>query len=554
MNSKIEKLMKADKILELTKQKWAYFLVVTPILIYWVYWTLNQSYWFNIDPQAWYFIDSLAVFNGKSYTYVDHPGTPVHLIGSLLLALTYPFFGSREAFIKYYIAEPETFFFLANLFLLTINIFITFVLYKTAVTTLKYDRVLGAITLSLLFFSIHPHSFGTLTYWSHNSFNILGTLWLLWLFHEMREGKDIGWQKLVLLGFSAGILGMIQMYLLAWLAGGIFTVFVFALRLGKSAWQAVGSGLHMLAGGMVGIILMLIPIYQKLPSFLDWFLRIILYQGAYGTGESGIYLPEFIPLSIIFWWQYLPVLILTVVLTLLLLGAVAYFSRKLSIQIPPAYFAMTAGLLLQMLLLFLVLSKLFSRIRYVLSIAALLPVLLLITLKLLELTPWRQLWIKQAIYITLLLNIVISLPIEISTQQKEAFVQQDAAIARSLVVTHLAHMKGVMEKDIVVVYSSGTPIKCAGLLMANNWIRAFDQEIAALCPNQHAIYDFHFADQMNLSESVRPLSQINWDLVIWPGNGSNLPQYLYAVGAENIPKSWGVPRAKWFFIHSNNIR
>lgn len=547
-------MMKPGKMLEFMKQKWAYFFVVTPILTYWVYWTLHQSYWFNTDPQAWYFIDSLAIFNGKSYAYVDHPGTPVHLIGSLLLALTYPFFGSREAFIKYHIAEPETFFFLANLFLLAINILTVVILYRTAVTTLKYDRILGAITLALLFFSIHPHSFSTLTYWSHNSFNILGTLWLLWLFHEMREEKDIGWQKLVLLGFSAGILGMIQIYLLAWLASGIFTVFVFALRLGKSLQQAIGSGLYMLSGGIAGILVMLIPIYQKLPTLLDWFLKIVLYQGAYGSGEPGIYLPELIPMSIIFWWQYLPVLILTLLLTILLLGAVAYFSRKLSIQIPPAYFAMTAGLLLQTLLLFLVLSKLFSRIRYVLSVAALLPVLLLITLKLLELTPWRQLWIKQAIYIALLLNIVISLPIEISIQQKEAFVQQDAAIARSLVVTHLAQMKHVMEKDIVVVYSSGTPIKCAGLLMANNWIHAFDQEIGALCPNQHAIYDFHFADQMNLSERVPTLNEINWDVVIWPGNGSNLPQYLYAVGAENIPKSWGVSHAKWFFIHPSDVR
>jgi hypothetical protein len=38
-------------------------------------------------------------------------------------------------------------------------------------------------------------------------------------------------------------------------------------------------------------------------------------------------------------------------------------------------------------------------------------------------------------------------------------------------------------------------------------------------------------------------------MVVWPGNGSNLPEYLNAVGAVNIPKDWHIRRAKWFFIH-----
>jgi hypothetical protein len=40
-------------------------------------------------------------------------------------------------------------------------------------------------------------------------------------------------------------------------------------------------------------------------------------------------------------------------------------------------------------------------------------------------------------------------------------------------------------------------------------------------------------------------------MVILGGNASNLPQYLQENGAVNIPNSWGVNRAKWFFIRGN---
>ena len=157
-----------------------YFLIAIPLIIYWVYWTLNTSYWFNADPAAVYFLDSLSIFAGKSYVYVDHPGTPVQLIGSFLLALTYPFFGSAEAFISFYLARPGAFFLMANIFLLVVNLICAILLYRTAITTLKHDRILGGIALSLLFFTLHPYSFPSLTLWSHNPFNFpFGTLWLI---------------------------------------------------------------------------------------------------------------------------------------------------------------------------------------------------------------------------------------------------------------------------------------------------------------------------------------------------------------------------------------
>lgn len=543
------KTSKPNRLFEFAKQTWPYGVVTAPILAYWISWSLSPSYWFNTDPQAWYFLDSLAIFAGKTYVYVDHPGTPLQLIGSALLALTYPFFGGQQAFINYYLSRPETFFFLTNLFLLAINLLTAVLFYRIAAASLQYHRRLGAIALSLAFFAIHPHGFSTLTYWSHNSFNILGTLWLLWFFHELSRDSALDRRKLLLLGFSAGALSMTQLYLLAWPAAAVITIFVFDLRLHKPMRQAVTDSLWILSGSLLGILALLLPIYRELPRFWNWLLGLILQQGVYGSGQSGVYSLAVIPLSLVFWWQYLPLLIEMLALVLTLLAAVAYFSRKLAVQIPPGYFALAVGLLVQIGLLIIVLSKLFYRLRYALSVAAVLPVLMLVAVKLVELTPWRRQWAKPVFYLLLLASIALALPVEISGEKKEAQIQQEAAVARSQVVTHLAQMKHIPEKEVRVVYASGTPIKCAGLLLANNWIGAFDHELAAICPNQYAIYDFSFAEQMNLTRQVPPLNALGWDVVVWPGTASQVPLYLDAIGAVNVPRSWGVLRAKWFYIH-----
>ena len=69
------------------------FIIIAPIIAWWVEYTLVTPvpFYYRYGEIVTYFIDSLAVFNGSTYSYIDHPGTPVSVIGSVLLALTYPF-------------------------------------------------------------------------------------------------------------------------------------------------------------------------------------------------------------------------------------------------------------------------------------------------------------------------------------------------------------------------------------------------------------------------------------------------------------------------------
>jgi hypothetical protein len=529
-------------------QRIGYLLIASPLIIYWLYWQLNTSYWFNADPAAVYFLDSLSIFTGRSYAYVDHPGTPIQLIGSFFLALTYPFLGGQESFIDFHLARPGAFFLMTNMFLLAVNILSAFVFYKTATSTLKQDRILGGTAIALAYFALHPYSFPSLTLWSHNSLNFpFGTLWLIWLFVELRKDQEIPRSKLMLLGLAAGILSMAQMYFTAWLVSGAFTVFLFSLRLNQSLRQAFASGLYLFAGGVTGILAMLVPIYKELPRFLGWLTRIVTHQGLYGSGEEGIYSLSFIPLAIGFWWENIRPMIIILLLTLTVLGFIAYWKNTSAQKISPGVFAMVCGLVFQIMLIMLLMTKAALKLRYSLSLAAILPVLILLTLHLLETTPWRTSEAKRIFYIIALAGVGFALIIQINKQKQRAFVEQDAALAKTQAVTRLAREKNVSENDIVVVYAYAVPLKCAGLLQASNWIGTFKEEIAEVCPNQHAIWDSNI--ELNISEYATDIRDLTWDMVIWPGNGTNLPDYLYSTGAINLPESWRVRRSAWFFIH-----
>ena len=527
------------------------FVAIAPVA-YWLYWTLNPSYWFNADPAVVYFVDSLSILAGHSYKFVDHPGTPVHLIGSFLLALTYPFFENQEAFINFHLARPGGFFLMVHLFLLLANLLCLFVFYRIVATTLEHHRLLGGIAIALLYFLLHPYSFPSLTFWSHNSFNFpFGTLWLLWLYSELRKDRNVPPRLLILMGFAAGILAAAQMYFIVWLVSGALTIFIFSLRLGKTFKESFTSSMYLLAGGISGFVIMLIPMYEELPRFAGWLTRIITHQGLYGTGERGIYTFEMIPAAINYWWVTIPLMMLILLFTFLSLGAFVVWNRTSPTKISPGTYAMVIGLLFHITLILLVMSKAVLRLRFSLSLAAVLPVLILFVIKLYEVTPWKGKLLKVGFYVATLFGVVSVLIQQIGLQQTRAAVELDAPIAKEQAVTRLSQKTNVNEEDIVVVYAFSVPLKCPSLLLASHWTGSFEKEIQSICPNQYAILDVNegLGAEFNVARPFPDIEEIDWDLVVWPGNSSNLPEYLYSIGAINIPNSWHVRRDRWFFIH-----
>lgn len=528
-------------------------LVILPILIYWFYWTLNPSYWFNGDPAAFYMIDSLSVFDGGGYTYVDHPGTPMQVVGTIFLALTYPFFDSYQEFIHFYITKPEAFFLMAHVFLLAANLGTAVFFYFLARRVLGKNSILESVALSVLFFALNPYSFPSLTFWSHNSLNYpFGTLLLLWLFHELQGEKDIRRHRLVLLGFAAGILAIAQIYFFVWVATCVITVFVFTYRIHHSIRRAFGQSLYVLCGAVAGILLMLIPIYREVPRFLDWTLHVATHSGVYGTGESGVFSLSLIPAAMTIWWENARPMVIVLLLAAIGLIVVSYLRSRQPEKVQPSVYAMTVGLLFHFLFLFILLVKAALKLRYTLSLAATLPLMLLLILKLSQGTGWKSTVFTRILSVAVCVMVVVSLVQEISLADRRAHVEQEAINATARATKLLSKESNIPQKELVVVYAFATPLQCSGMLEASSFTGAFREEVQAACPNQHAIFDSDV--QLNTYEPVPFLDEIDWDLVVWPGNGSSLPEYLESVGAVTIPDSWKVRRDKWFYIHSEILK
>jgi hypothetical protein len=239
-------------------------------------------------------------------------------------------------------------------------------------------------------------------------------------------------------------------------------------------------------------------------------------------------------------------MILLFLAALILLALFVTWNRKAAQKIEAVDFAMIVGLLFHMSLVLLLMTKAALKLRYSLSLASIMPVFIFVLIKLLQTTPWKISIPLTLFYIASLMGVVISLFPQMQLAARRAEQEQEAQVAKVQAINRLAQEKKVKEEDIVVVYAYAVPLKCAGLLEATNWTGNFQKEMRQICPNQYAIWDSEI--ELNTAVPVRSLDDIAWDVVVWPGNGTNLPDTLYAKGAINIPASWHVKRDRWFFI------
>lgn len=491
----------------------------------------------------WYFLDSLGIFIGKSYTFIDHPGTPVQIIGTLMLALTYPFIGSPEAFINYHVYNPETFFLLTRGFQLVVNSSVIFIFYKTVADYVEENKVLAGLAFAWMFLAIHPYSLRAINIWSHEAFTILGTLLLLFLYRALHGGKPFDRKKQILFGFAAGILATIQILFVTWIASGIIIVFLFSLKTQKVVQKAVFDAFYFAVGSILSIGIVLSTIYKELPRMTNWFVSLATYSGQYGTGEENLYSINLIFESLGFWGINLPAMSIIFSLGVLLIGVSFFAARKHDIEIAPVDFAFTLGLFIHVVIQLFFLSKDYYSTRYAISVAAIIPVFMLSAISLLQQIIIKTAWIQKSLYAFTIICTMIVLFQQIQFHQEKFEREVNISTAKSIVTNTIAQRLSIPKSEVVTLYYGLTeyatiPVKCAGLLAANYWINAFGENIAVICPNQYVLANF---DELRARE---------WDLLIIHNmqySPENIEK-LAEIGAVRIPAAWGVNNSNWFFI------
>ncbi len=524
-----------------------YVLIITPILIHWVFWNLYTTYWVNTDPSTWYFLDSLSVFTGKSYTFIDHPGTPVQIIGSMFLALTIPLFGNGQDLVEFHLARPEIFFSIANLFLVIANGLTVILLYRLTTKVVKANPVLAGIAVSLSYFAIHPLSTRMLTYWQHNALYFsLGTLWWVLVYQKIIREK-FSRKDHFSFGVATGILANIQIFFIPMIVSSVLLSFLYAQQEGRSVKKGlIGAG-YAILGNLAGIAAMILPIYRELPRFWRWISGIIFSESLYGDGRESFFTFDALLFAMQRWPKDNTALILFGALLLagLLMGL--YFCKKENSRLPAGLSILLIVLLVQVLFLVVLITRGYARPRYSLALAALLPVFFLAVLQLIALSKRNMERMKQVIFALVVVGALLTTQAEVKRQYDKHILEVELAVSRSITIKSYAQQYNVPEDEIVIVYAYGTPLKCASLVLANDWLALFDREISALCPSQYAIYTDGASVNLNSNRALANIKEIDWDIVVSSGE----PTFLSLLDEEkikNVPGAWGIARRTWFFV------
>jgi hypothetical protein len=260
---------------------WIYFHAVSPG-------TALRAW--NPDPEAAYFVSSLAVFAGQPYVLVQHPGTPVSVIGTVLIALTWPFLrGSPADFVARLVERPEIFFTMAHALLATANLACVMALGRRALSVRRPADALMAAAIPASFFAVVPHAFFWTFYWSHNAAAFsAGSVLLLVLLASFRRGRLPATPVLWAIGLGAGVLAATQLYFAAWILGAMGAVALVA-NARRGARGAIGAAGTVAGASLAAFALCAIPMIPGRRVFVHFMRAVLSRQGAYGSGAGGFW-------------------------------------------------------------------------------------------------------------------------------------------------------------------------------------------------------------------------------------------------------------------------
>jgi hypothetical protein len=490
------------------------------MLYWWINFTfLNPApFYFDYDPEMQYFLDSLSIFNGQNYSYIDHPGTPVSILGSLLLAVTYPFVGEID-FTVYHLSHPEIFVFLSHGILLLLYIICGLYTYHVILKGLNRYAVLTAIVLTLLPFAIYDLSFPFITTWSHNAFNYpLGMLLLISFVAALIRDQHLDVKKVFWFGFWGGVLSAIQFYFIAWPICMALTIFLFE-HFGKKGFvTSLKTTLIFLMGCLGGFFLSIAPIIKKFPEFVSWIWRLTFHEGTYGSGPQGflsldIALQNFIKLV-----NASPILF-GVALFLIASFLVILFRDHKQVEKHPGVFSAGIGLTLQILLLIFAITKHPHPLNYyIFSVSVCLPPLAFINLKLLEgrmdgLTRKHlilQLAILLPIFAVFLILPVMKLRNAIDNYDLRRQRITDEVMMTNEIVGNYARERNKKMEDVTVLYTYWMYNGCYALRFGANYgDLAIEDKLSQVCPNRYALVD----GRVEINNVFYKLKRIDWRFI-----------------------------------------
>jgi hypothetical protein len=237
------------------------------------YWTGNQ------DPDYAYLGNSLklAMFQAPSHT--DHPGTPLQMIGAVLIRVWHLFRGGGSDLAIDVLSHPETYLYVIHTGLVILTaVSILFL----GLETFKICRnlPLAMVIQSSPFVMIGAHLVAEPSRVSPDVLvflfsQFLSLLLVQWLFQkEVGESKQ--WQINLGIIFGLGMASKITFLPMIW----------FFLLI-KGTKQKIIALLVAIATFFIATL----PIISQYPRMLGWYSALATHTGPYKTGEQGLFSP-----------------------------------------------------------------------------------------------------------------------------------------------------------------------------------------------------------------------------------------------------------------------
>lgn len=431
-------------------------------------------YW---DPEVFYMLNSLLPFKGHTYTFIDHPGTPVEMIGTVLLAGMWPAAAARsQSVAELAIGQPWLFLALGHALLTVASAAVVVLLARRSLALRRWDDVLLSLAVACSFFVLHARAFETLVYWSHNSFNFAaGGLVGFALYAGLRDGAPPSRRWLLGMGIAAGGLAAVQLYMGAWVIGISASVATLLLLRGLGARTALRAVAVVCVGGAAGFVLFTLPIASRYLDFLRWVRFLAVRQGVYGSGGAGFSMDEWTANAAAIVAGHRAAFLAVTALAAAI--AVAAVRSRHDLRRDAGRWAVGLGLTVQVLVLAAAIFK-HPGPLYVLSVAAAGPFLMALAF-----ASWRDRgWLGRAACAAAAAVVVAGFAGACAREIRTAGrYPLRAADGQEAIAARLLSLPGGAPP--LRVWSVGNEAPCFGLWVANlNPLRAFTPEITAVCP------------------------------------------------------------------------
>jgi hypothetical protein len=233
----------------------------------------------NSDPDYPYLFNSLSILHQQAPILMEHPGTPVQLLGALaILARWLPSrLGSGSTTVdEAVLADPEG-------YLSTISVLLAILITaSTFVAGIQALRMFGslvpamAIQLSLLLFTQVASALPKVS--PEPLLIVAGLALTTALVPLVAESDNAGKNRVLLPIFVGAILGF-----------GIATKFTFAPLLGFILmFHGWGKRVIALVASALAFVIFTLPIVSRYEFVVGWVQKLATHQGIYGSGDTGL--------------------------------------------------------------------------------------------------------------------------------------------------------------------------------------------------------------------------------------------------------------------------